>query len=72
MEVTLSGQAQELIAGLLTVDPTKRFDAERVLAHPWIRSCEKLDERLGVTADVTERVRSFGRLCRLRVLYLQC
>jgi len=31
-----SDSAQELVRGLLTVDPTKRMTIKEVLAHPWI------------------------------------
>ena len=33
---TISESAQDLIANLIVVDPTKRFTAQQVLDHPWV------------------------------------
>ena len=35
----VSEQARELVSKMLVVDPTKRFTASDVLAHPWIKKC---------------------------------
>jgi calcium/calmodulin-dependent protein kinase I len=32
----ISPEAKDLVRGLLTVDPTKRYTSEKVLQHPWI------------------------------------
>lgn len=32
----ISPEAQHLIAGLLTLDPTKRITVDQALAHPWV------------------------------------
>lgn len=32
----ISPEAKDLVRGLLTVDPTKRYTSDQVLAHPWV------------------------------------
>ncbi len=60
----VSEQAKDLIRGLLTVDPAKRFGAEKVLAHPWIMgdktSCKQL-------SNVTESLREFNARRKFKV-----
>ncbi|CAD8087970.1 unnamed protein product [Paramecium sonneborni] len=33
---SISNEAKDLIKGLLTVDPTKRYGTEKILKHPWL------------------------------------
>jgi hypothetical protein len=41
-KLTISSQAQDLIAHLLDPDPRSRYTPEKVLEHPWVRSrCHK-------------------------------
>lgn len=34
----LSEDASNLLKGLLELDPKKRFTAEQILSHPWLRN----------------------------------
>ena len=39
---TISGHARELIAGLLEMDPTKRYTIQDALSHPWVNGAYPL------------------------------
>jgi calcium/calmodulin-dependent protein kinase I len=43
----ISDNAKNLVKCLLTVNPTKRYTAEQVLAHPWIAGTEQSTRNLG-------------------------
>ena len=39
----ISDLAKDLVKKLLETDPEKRLDAEGILNHPWIKTCEQMD-----------------------------
>ncbi len=53
----VSDLAKDLIRNLLVVDATKRFDADKILAHPWIVG-EKTPCKL--LPHVTDKIREFN------------
>ncbi|KRX05936.1 Protein kinase-like domain [Pseudocohnilembus persalinus] len=49
----ISQQAKDLIKNLLQVDPKKRFNAEQILNHPWMKGEGVSDKQLnGVTSGI--------------------
>ena len=46
----ISDAAQDLIMHLICVDPSKRFDAQQVMEHPWITGEDRGDTSLDTTA----------------------
>ncbi|XP_014457970.2 serine/threonine-protein kinase DCLK3 [Alligator mississippiensis] len=60
----ISGAAKDLISRLLVVDPQKRYTAQQVLQHPWIRTAGKTNSRnlqREVTINIERHFRSQRR-----------
>lgn len=60
----ISNQAKDLIKGLLKVDPADRFNADKVLAHPWVKDGGAPRKHL---PQSLEALRQFNARRRLRV-----
>ena len=61
--------AKDLIKNLLIVDPTKRFNADQILKHPWVVGIVTPRKAL---ADVTKSIRELNAKKRLKVFsYLE-
>ena len=54
---SVSEPAKDLIKNLLVVDPTKRYDADKILAHPWIVGEKTPRKQL---PNVTSKIREFS------------
>ena len=51
----VSDSAKHLIKNLLMVDPKRRFNADKILGHPWIMGNTTGDKSLiGVTKKISE------------------
>uniref|UniRef100_A0A8C8SL73 non-specific serine/threonine protein kinase n=1 Tax=Pelusios castaneus TaxID=367368 RepID=A0A8C8SL73_9SAUR len=58
---SISGAAKDLISRLLVIDPQKRYTAQQVLQHPWIRTAGKTNSRnlqREVTINIERHFRS--------------
>ncbi|XP_074842167.1 serine/threonine-protein kinase DCLK3 [Carettochelys insculpta] len=61
---SISSAAKDLITRLLVVDPQKRYKAQQVLQHPWIRTAGKTNSRnlqREVTINIERHFRSQRR-----------
>nr|XP_006124182.1 serine/threonine-protein kinase DCLK3 [Pelodiscus sinensis] len=61
---SISGAAKDLITRLLVIDPQKRYTAQQVLQHPWIRTAGKTNSRnlqREVTINIERHFRSQRR-----------
>ena len=56
--------AKDLIRNLLILDPTKRFDADKILAHPWIVGEKTPRKQL---PNVTNKIREFNAKRKFKV-----
>ncbi len=61
----ISEPAKDLIRNLLVVDPSKRFDAEKILVHPWIAGEKTPRKQL---LNVTSKIREFNAKKEMKVL----
>jgi len=62
----ISDMAKDLIKKLLNVDPAKRLDADKVLAHPWVVGEKTPRKQL---PNVTEKIREFNAKRKFRVCF---
>jgi len=53
----ISEPAKDLIRHLLVVDPSKRFNADQILSHPWI--CGEKTPRKQLP-NVTDKIKEFN------------
>ncbi|MBW0542968.1 hypothetical protein O181_082683, partial [Austropuccinia psidii MF-1] len=61
MPVDVSMEAQDLIRGMLTLDPTKRITMEQIRTHPWFTSLEQRPQKIYVTPPTRQQMaQSFG------------
>jgi MAP kinase interacting serine/threonine kinase len=58
----ISAEAQDLVRRLLVRDPQKRYTADQVLAHPWIRMEEMLSKSQLATPHILSRTNSVREL----------
>ncbi len=54
---SVSEPAKDLIKNLLMIDPTKRFDADKILSHPWVVGEKTPRKQL---PNVTNKIREFN------------
>jgi len=59
----VSDMAKDLISKLLVVDPSKRLDADGILAHPWVKG---EDTPRSEIQGFTENMRKFNARRKLR------
>lgn len=61
---SISEGAKDLIRNILVVDPARRYTAEQILAHPWMRADATAipDVALGATIDQLKRFNARRRL----------
>jgi calcium/calmodulin-dependent protein kinase I len=60
----ISDMAKELIRNLLILDPTKRWDSDKILAHPWIVGEKTPRKQL---PNVTNKIREFNAKRKFKV-----
>ncbi|KAL4505982.1 hypothetical protein ABPG72_013743 [Tetrahymena utriculariae] len=53
---SISNEAKDLIKGLLTVDPKKRFNYEKISAHPWLNG-KSSDTSI---PDIQKKIKNFS------------
>jgi len=61
----VSEPAKDLIKNLLVVDPTKRYDEDKILSHPWIVGEKTPRKQL---PNVTSKIREFSAKKEAKVL----
>ena len=42
----VSSEAQDLVKGLLTVKPSRRYNRDQILGHPWLNGKFKASKKL--------------------------
>ena len=62
----ISEPAKDLIRNLLIVDPSKRFSADQILAHPWI--CGEKTPRKQLP-NVTDKIKEFNAKKESKVFF---
>ena len=62
----ISEPAKDLIRNLLVVDITKRYDADKILAHPWIVGEKTPRKQL---PNVTSKIREFNAKKEIKVAF---
>lgn len=60
----ISEPAKDLIRNLLVVDISKRFNAEKILAHPWIAGEKTPRKQL---PSITSKMKEFNELKKVSV-----
>jgi serine/threonine protein kinase len=63
----ISDLAKDLIRKILHVDPTKRLDADKILAHTWVIGEKTPRKQL---PNVTNKIREFNAKRKFRVNFI--
>lgn len=63
---SVSEPAKDLVRKLLVVDPSKRYDADKILAHPWIAGGKTPRKQL---ANVATKIKEYKAKSEMKVSF---